>query len=102
MAEYKTWETCYDAGSKAVLNTCEDIQKSVLNCFPKCACNDAAYKPKMDQMIAAYGSYGCSNLGCGAPAAPAPAVAATGAATSIHATVFTGIVAAFVAIFAAQ
>jgi hypothetical protein len=97
MAEWETWKTCIDAGNSAALGSCEAIQKSVLNCYPKCACNDAAYKPKVDQMITTYGSYGCSNLGCGGPA-----VAATGAATSIHATVFTGIVAAFVAIFAAQ
>ena len=103
MAEWQTWQTCYDATSLGI-NSCEGIQK-MLNCYPKCACNDAAYKPKVDQMITTYGSYGCSNLGCGGPAVAATGAAttaATGAATSIHATVFTGIVAAFVAIFAAQ
>jgi hypothetical protein len=105
MAEWETWKTCQQAADSAGINSCEAIQKS-LNCYPKCACNDAAYKPKVDQMIVTYGSYGCSNLGCGGPAVAATAgaatTAATGAATSIHATVFTGIVAAFVAIFAAQ
>ena len=74
-----------------------NVYRKMAACYPKCACDDATYKttnikPTLDGYSS---SMNCGTIGCGA-------AAAAGAATSIRATVFTGIVAALVAIFAAQ
>ena len=68
---------------------CDYMQKSA-SCQPKCACDDATYKAMFEEstkLIKA--AYSCANnFTCGA--------------AGLRASVLTGILAAFVAIFAAK
>ena len=69
-----------------------DYAKATAACTPKCACDDATYKAAFDanaQVVKT--TFDCDVTQCGASAA-----------AGLRASVLTGILAAFVAIFAAK